>query len=192
MPYYQATHDITLNHGGGLSQLMQAGTMGEIRDLADAERFPGFNRLLANGSLVPVPLDSAGRDNTPLPTDWDNIVDLFDDMERYAREHPTAEFLCADDPGRGVRIPRFGWSAFERDPETGVENSHGWTITIDRLRETRRGLRVAWEQALQTAVGRQEQLRVLVNRARTGVATPATPPPEVYRPTLWDRLNEDG
>ena len=38
-------------------------------------------------------------DATPLDTDWSDIHDLWDDMEKFGREHPGHMFICADDPG---------------------------------------------------------------------------------------------
>jgi hypothetical protein len=74
------------------------------------------------------------KDNSPLPTDFENISELTADMENFAKDNPTHVFISADDPGYNhnpPRVPRRGWSAFI--PNTEDERPKSWTITIQNL-----------------------------------------------------------
>lgn len=60
-----------------------------------------------------------------LPTDWAFLCDLWEDIERFALEHPHHTFLCADDK------QRMGWVAFLPAPEGAKnwdEQMKTWTI----------------------------------------------------------------
>jgi hypothetical protein len=75
-------------------------------------------------------------DASPLDTDWEDIHDLWDDMEKFGREHPGHMFLCADDPGCNhdpPRIGRLGWVAYRDNPD---EQAKMWTITVRNFRRT--------------------------------------------------------
>jgi hypothetical protein len=82
-------------------------------------------------------------DSTPIPTDWNDIHELWDDMKKFASEHPNHTFIPADDPGfhhDPVRVPRLGWSAFLKVELGGDEQAKEWTITLSNLKKTlRRG-----------------------------------------------------
>jgi hypothetical protein len=163
-------------------------------DLDSGEAFPELERLLRDGFLIPVPaLDAQGRDATAIPTDWLDIQPLFRDMEQWIREHPQATLLCADDPGTQDtldpgsslgRIPRFGWVGYYT--EDGVEHTRQWTITLADMKRTIRQASPEFERRLQTAQGRQEMLRQMMDYARP---TPLEPEPK--RKTLWERLQEE-
>ena len=182
MPVYRATRSFTASESGRTITMHRD----QMVDLDSGEAFPELERLLRVGWLIPVPaLDASGRDATAIPTDWLDIQTLVRDMERWIREHPQATLLCADDPGTVTgRISRFGWVGYYT--EDGVEHSQQWMITIENMRQTIRRASPEFEQRLQTAQGRQERIRQLMDHARQ------TPEPEpTERKTLWERLQEE-
>jgi len=191
MPVYRATRALMAqSESGEMSVTMEEGQMVDINS---GDVFPELERLLRDGSLVPVPaLDSLDRDTSPLPTDFDDILLLLQDMEQWAREHQKATFLCADDPGTNSgRIPRFGWTGYyyEDDSSGIVEHSKQWTITLPNMKSTASRLPATIEGYMQTARGRQDMLQLLVEVARQPVLIETTP--EVERKTLWERLQEE-
>jgi hypothetical protein len=131
-------------------------------ELDSGDFFPELEAVLRRGWLEPVPaLDPMGRDITPIDTDFADIQVLFRDMEQWAREHPAATFLCADDPGTtNGRIPRFGWVGWY--VVDGDEQRRFWTITMPNMRDSMRRWTPEAERYLQTAEGRQEMLRQFV------------------------------
>lgn len=182
MPVYRATRGLSFQ---GIT--MEVGQMVDLD--RSGEIAPELEALLRDGFLVPVPaLDPMGRDTSPLPTDWDDALLLFQDMEQWARKYPQATFLCADDPGTATGlIPRFGWVGWY--VEDGFEHQNHWTITIPNMKNTARRLPAAIEGYMQTARGRQDMLQRLVEIARQPVLV--TTVPEVERKTLWERLQEE-
>jgi hypothetical protein len=77
-------------------------------------------------------------DATPLDTDWDDIHDLWDDMEKFGQTHPGHMFICADDPGCNhdpPRVGRLGWVAYRDNPNEQVKM---WTITVSNVKRTAR------------------------------------------------------
>ena len=112
-------------------------------------------------------------DATPLPTDWENIHELFADMRKFAEENPRHTFLSADDPGHGFRVPRLGWTAFFDGP--GDEREKMWTISVVNMKRTfnpsSRYDLIAHEQPpqelaklLQTQTGRQRLIEHVIGR----------------------------
>jgi hypothetical protein len=78
-----------------------------------------------------------GVDASPIDTDWEDIHDLWADMEKFAQEHQGHMFLCADDPGfnhEPPRVPRLGWVAYRDNPDD--EQAKMWTITVRNVRRT--------------------------------------------------------
>jgi len=77
-------------------------------------------------------------DSSPIDTDCNDMHDLWDDMEKFAKDHPDPGymFLCADDPGCNHdpwRVPRLGWVAYLEQPDEQVKM---WTITVRNLQNT--------------------------------------------------------
>ena len=79
------------------------------------------------------------QDATPLPSDWYDIHNLWQDMKRFAQDNPRHIFHCADDPGLNHlprRISRIGWVAYLETAKISEsfriadEQTHVWTITI--------------------------------------------------------------
>lgn len=110
-----------------------------------------------------------------------DIYEIFDEMREYAREHPNATFLCADDQ----RTRSYGWIAYE--VIDGVEYNQQWTIGLSLLWEQFRRGRDHPDQ-LTRATSRQEHLRRLVASARRRRVQEE--PPTRTR-TLWERLDDD-
>ena len=118
-------------------------------------------------------------DATPLPSDWDDICKLWEDVEQFALDHPNHTFLCADDPGANhtpPRVGRYGWTAFlERPSDLGEhapwdEQAKLWTIPIGDFKSTLYKKPYsdvdsrAFEAGLTTASGRKEMLTNLQMR----------------------------
>jgi dCMP deaminase len=118
-------------------------------------------------------------DATPLPTDWDNIFKLWEDVEQFALDHPGHTFICADDPGVNhspPRVGRLGWSAFRERPADLAadapwdEQAKQWTIHIGDMKATLYkhpyvdATSRAFEVGLTTAAGRQDMLANLQMR----------------------------
>ena len=162
----------------------------QMVDLDSGDTFPELERLLRDGFLIPVPaLDAVGRDATAIPTDWQDIRPLFQDMELWIHKHPQATLLCADDPGTVTgRFPRFGWVGYYT--EDGVEHSRLWMISVVDMKRTIRQASPEFERRLQTAQGRQEMIRQLTDHARQMLQEPE-PEPMDERKTLWERLQEE-
>ena len=113
---------------------------------------------------APLPPDSPyALDRTPLPTDWEDLRELFADMRKFAQENEGFTFLGADDPGcnhQPPRIPRMGWAAFK--DVNGEEVIRQWTIPLYRLvtyvRNQNTPEDVAFAESLKTAAGRKALL----------------------------------
>lgn len=78
-----------------------------------------------------------GLDDSPLDSDWDDIHDLWNDVEAFIRAHPGHKVISADDPGcnhRPPRVPRMGWSAFREGHRD--EQAKYWTITLQNLKRS--------------------------------------------------------
>lgn len=119
-------------------------------------------------------------DKTPLPTDWDNIRKLWEDVEQFALDHPGHTFICADDPGvnySSPRVSRLGWTAFlVRPADLGEhvpwdEQAKQWTIPIGDFKSTLykhptddNATTRAFEAGLTTAQGRKDMLANLQMR----------------------------
>jgi hypothetical protein len=99
-------------------------------------------------------------DSTPIPTDWEDIHELWGDMKKFASEHPNHTFISMDDPGFNydpVRVPRLGWSARLKVGLGGDEQAKAWTITISNVKKTFRGR----EDLIPTPANRRTQLQEL-------------------------------
>jgi len=82
------------------------------------------------------------KDSIPLPTDWTDIHELWEDMKRFREGHPQHVFIPADDPGHQytpAREPRLGWVAYLEVGPGGDEQAKEWTITVSNARATNRG-----------------------------------------------------
>ena len=102
-------------------------------------------------------------DNTPLDSDWGTVAELWEDMLKFANEHPNHKFLSADDPGCNhspPRVPRLGWTAFlEVDPDSGLsEEDKFWTITLSNAKGT---IPEELSPLFKSAAGRQRMLDAL-------------------------------
>ena|SRR5271157_1385728 len=120
-------------------------------------------------------------DETPQPSDWQDLNEMFSSIRSFMKEHPGHILLNADDPGFGVgpdgkpisaRIGRIGFCAFrERPPElvgqvlrdeAGQptefdEQMRRWTITLARVRHAYNdGMEPTLAAILQSSKGRQK------------------------------------
>ncbi len=132
-------------------------------------------------------------DDTPIDTDWDNLQDLWDDMAQFAKDNPDHTFMCADDPGGGIRVPRVGWIAYlirQNDDIDADEQVQEWTIRITDVRNSYpHALRSKFVQALSSSNSRQQMLVSMLIEARGAEVVPAEPVPEP--PSVWDRLRTE-
>jgi hypothetical protein len=106
---------------------------------------------------------------------------LYRDMAQYARDHRTANFLCADNPTTKC----FGWTAWTTD-ENGVEHTTEWEITVDDMKRCARREHPGIERRLLSAQGRRDMLLVMISEARMPVAVQQSVPK-----TIWERLEGD-
>lgn len=114
------------------------------------------------------------RDASPIETDWDDLFALFDDMKKFAAEHPNEGymFIPSDDPGihyNPPRVARLGWSAFIDGGDE--EKAKHWTITLGNTRKSLAKARpnlpshvAGIEAALKSQAGRHELLTSVIGR----------------------------
>ena len=114
--------------------------------------------------------DDPGLSREPLDSDYDDLMELLEDMKAFAANNRDHVFLCADDPGFGdpPRMPRMGWTAFLPNKDNpGDEELRAWTITLINVAKSLEGAKGAiLRRVLKHQVGRQRMLSRLIEQAR--------------------------
>jgi len=107
-------------------------------------------------------------DSTPLPTDWDNLQDLFADMKKFAEDNPGHTILPADDTGQHYqpwRVPRLGWTAFLDN--AADEQAKMLTIKLVNVKNviaSGHAFSDALRESLRTPLGKQKLLESVIGR----------------------------
>lgn len=131
------------------------------------------------------PLKPLFLDETPLPSDWDDIQALWADMATFAEAHQEHVFLSADDPGyfegSRIRVPRMGWTAFKPRSGEGPEDEQAryWTITLGAFRASIQPEH-PFRQGMSTALGRMSLLSRIIQP--TAMLVPVAIPVEAGQP----------
>jgi hypothetical protein len=108
-------------------------------------------QITKNGMVMDWPPDKL--DTSPLDTDFNSFRELWEDLRKFAKEHPDHKIIWADDPGfhhTPQRIPRIGVSAFLTNSED--EQAKEWTIPVSNMKTDE--FPDVLRRAFQTARGR--------------------------------------